>query len=219
MQQSPSWKANCSSASQQTSRVLWDRKVQHHVHNSPQIFPFLSQLNQIFSVLSLVSSWIVSFVSVCAACSVTIMARFLYLTPWNKIIFKKLSVAQLLKKFPAFYKPQDRGAQIPGSRPPWRLNFVRRRPIQWGMLQRTMLQRMNATTNSFINKIRMLQRTKMLQRTRSDTIGRSSTRMRMTCRAFPLWLDRQSSSLLSFVRFSYQFSSVICLFVQCIKVK
>ena len=29
----------------------------------------------------------------------------------------------------------------------------------------------------------------------------------------------QSSSLISSVRFSYQFSSVICLFVQCIKVK
>ena len=36
-------------------------------------------------------------------------------------------------------------------------------------------------------------------------------------RAFPLWLERQSSPLLSFVRFSYQFSSVICLFIQCIK--
>jgi hypothetical protein len=41
---------------------------------------------------------------------------------------------------------------------------------------------------------------------------RRSTRVRKTYRAFPLWLERQSSSLLSFVRFSYQFSSVICLF-------
>jgi len=65
----------------------------------------------------------------------------------------------------------------------------------------------------FINKIRML------QRTRRNTTGRRSTRVRMTCRAFPLWLERQSSSLLSFVRFSYQFSSVICLFVQGTKVK
>jgi len=44
------------------------------------------------------------------------------------------------------------------------------------MLQRTVL----------INKIRMLKRTKMLQRTRRNTIGRHSTRMQMTCRAFPL---------------------------------
>jgi len=68
------------------------------------------------------------------------------------------------------------------------------------MLQRTV----------FINKIRMLQRTQILQRTRRNTIGRRSRRVRMTCRAFPRWLQRQSSYLLSFVRFSYQFSSVIC---------
>jgi hypothetical protein len=42
--------------------------------------------------------------------------------------------------------------------------------IQWGTLQRT----------GFINKIRMLQRTEMLQRTRRNTIGRRSTRVRMT---------------------------------------
>jgi hypothetical protein len=64
------------------------------------------------------------------------------------------------------------------------------------MLQRTV----------FIDKIRML------QRTQRNTIGRRSTRVRMTCRAFPLWLERHSSSLLYVVRFSYQFSSVICLF-------
>jgi hypothetical protein len=70
------------------------------------------------------------------------------------------------------------------------------------MLQRTV----------FINKIRML------QRWRRNTTGRRSTRVRMTSRAFPLWLERLSS-LLSSVRFSYQFSSVICLFVQCVKVR
>jgi len=49
----------------------------------------------------------------------------------------------------------------------------------------------------------MLQRTEMLQRTRWNTIGRRSTRERMRCRAFPLWLERRTSSLLRFVRFSY----------------
>jgi len=48
------------------------------------------------------------------------------------------------------------------------------------MLQRKMLQRTTATTNSFINKIRMLQRTQMLQRTRRNTLGRRSTRGRVT---------------------------------------
>jgi len=52
----------------------------------------------------------------------------------------------------------------------------------------------------------------MLQRTRRSTIGRRSTRLRMMCRACPLWLKRQSSPLLSFVRFSYQVSSVSCAF-------
>jgi len=39
---------------------------------------------------------------------------------------------------------------------------------------------------------------------RRNTIGRRNTRVRMKCRAFPLWLERQSSSLLSVVRFRYQ---------------
>ena len=56
--------------------------------------------------------------------------------------------------------------------------------VQWGMLQRTMLQRRNATTNIFTKKIRML------QLTRRNTIGRRSTSVRMTCRTFPLWLER-----------------------------
>jgi hypothetical protein len=63
---------------------------------------------------------------------------------------------------------------------------------------------------------------RMLQRTRRDTVGRRSTRVRMTCRSFPIWLERQSSSLLSFVSFSDQFSSVICFSnwnVQRLKVK
>ena len=58
---------------------------------------------------------------------------------------------------------------------------------------------------------------RMLQWARRNTIGRRSTGV--TCRAFPFWLERQSLSLLSFVRFSYQFSLVICLLVQCVKVK
>jgi hypothetical protein len=43
----------------------------------------------------------------------------------------------------------------------------------------------------------------MLQRKRRNTIGRRSTRVRMTCRSFPVCSERQSSYLLSFVRFSY----------------
>jgi len=71
------------------------------------------------------------------------------------------------------------------------------------MLQQTMLQR-----TVFINKIRTLQRKQMLQRTRRNTNDRHSTRVPMTCLTFPLRLERQSLSLLSFVSFSYQLSSV-----------
>jgi hypothetical protein len=61
----------------------------------------------------------------------------------------------------------------------------------------------------------------MLKRTRRNIIDRRSTRVNMTCKcmSFPLWLERHSSFLLSFVRFSYQFSSVICLFLQFITVQ
>jgi len=80
------------------------------------------------------------------------------------------------------------------------INVVEKMKIEWGMLQQTTQQR-----TVFINKIRKLQRTQKLQRTWRNTIGRRSTRVRMTCRAFPFWLERQTSSMLSFVKFSYQF--------------
>jgi len=105
--------------------------------------------------------------------------------------------------------------------------------IQWSNVQRT-----NTTTEVFINKIRMLQRTTlqrtMLQRTNAKTNsflsiksgcynereGIESADVARACSWLvgpsPLSLQRQSSSFLLFVRFSYQFSSVICLSVQCI---
>jgi len=55
----------------------------------------------------------------------------------------------------------------------------------------------------FVNKIMMLQWTQILKRTWKNTIDRHSMPVCMTCRAFPLWLERQSLSFLSFVRFSY----------------
>ena len=64
-----------------------------------------------------------------------------------------------------------------------------------------------------------INKTRMPNRTRRNIISWHSTHVRMIFWAFPLWLERQSSTLLSFVRFSYQFSSVVCLFVQGIKVK
>jgi hypothetical protein len=59
----------------------------------------------------------------------------------------------------------------------------------------------------FINKIRMLQGMWW------NTISWFSTHVCMTCRAFLLWLQHQSSSLLSFVRFSYQLNSVSAQYI------
>ena len=88
-----------------------------------------------------------------------------------------------------------------------------------------MLQRTNASTNIFNKNIKMLQRTQMLQRTRRNTIGRRSTRLRMTrerwfmlfmcVRLFLLFIGE--SLLIVLLRkdclcFSY-------LYIQCIQVK
>jgi len=48
MEQSPSWKANRTSASQEIHRPSWDPKIHYHVHNkSPSLAPTLSQMNPI----------------------------------------------------------------------------------------------------------------------------------------------------------------------------
>jgi len=63
----------------------------------------------------------------------------------------------------------------------------------------------DSTTNEYEQRTAIINKIRMLQRTRRNTIGRRNMRLHKTSRAFPLWLERQSSFLLSFVRFSYQF--------------
>jgi hypothetical protein len=47
MEQRPYWKANSFSASQEITRILWNPKVQYHIHKSPPPVSIPSQLNSV----------------------------------------------------------------------------------------------------------------------------------------------------------------------------
>ena len=70
---------------------------------------------------------------------------------------------------------------------------VRRHLIQWVCYNELSYNERMLKRTVFINKIRLLQQT-------PTTIGRRSTRMRMTCRAFPLWLEHSLFQLSAHLR-------------------
>jgi hypothetical protein len=49
MEQSPSWEANLFSASQEIPHIVWNTKVNYHIHKCPPPVPILSHIDLVSS--------------------------------------------------------------------------------------------------------------------------------------------------------------------------
>ena len=47
MEQSPSWEANCFSASQEKPRILWKPKVHYRIYKCPSLVPVMRQIDPV----------------------------------------------------------------------------------------------------------------------------------------------------------------------------